>query len=288
MHIGIVEDDPDQLALLNVWLTRADHRVQGFQTVAQTISALSRERIGLLLVDWRLPDATGADLIQWVRSHVGWTLPILVLTASREEHIVLAALAAGADDFVLKQPQPLELLARISALGRRTANLSGSDLTASNLALGSERSPEALAESVQGSGQQSDQQSDQQSGQESRPESRPKSGSELRIGPFAIDPLRQLFRLNGAPVNLTQKEFDLAIYLFQSDGRLLSRDHLLNKIWGFHAEVDTRTVDTHISRLRKKLSLDGRANWKLISVYGVGYRLDDGASSAALNLPPPI
>ncbi|NBS96576.1 MAG: DNA-binding response regulator, partial [Betaproteobacteria bacterium] len=125
MYIGIVEDDPDQLALLNVWLTRADHRVQGFHTVAQTISALSREPVGLLLVDWRLPDANGADLIQWVRAHVGWTLPILVLTASREAHIVLAALAAGADDFVLKQPQPLELLARISALARRTANLAG-------------------------------------------------------------------------------------------------------------------------------------------------------------------
>ena len=101
MHIGIVEDDPDQLALLNVWLTRADHRVQGFHTVAHAISALSQEPVGLLLVDWRLPDATGADLIEWVRSNLGWTLPILVLTASREEHIVLAALAAGADDFVL-------------------------------------------------------------------------------------------------------------------------------------------------------------------------------------------
>jgi DNA-binding response OmpR family regulator len=99
-----------------------------------------------------------------------------------------------------------------------------------------------------------------------------------------IDPMRQLLTLDGVQVTLTQKEFDLAVYLFQSDGLLLSRDHLLNKIWGFHAEVDTRTVDTHISRLRKKLRLDGRLSWKLISVYGVGYRLDDGASSSAPNV----
>jgi len=274
MHIGIVEDDPDQLALLNVWLTRAAHRVQGFHTAAQTISALSRETVGLLLVDWRLPDANGADLIEWVRSHVGWTLPILVLTASREEHVVLAALAAGADDFVLKQPQPLELLARISALARRTANL--------NVLSGS--AGDARPAPASGPGHVSGATSWSESGPGVTRESR----SELRIGPFVIDPLRQLLSLDGAQVTLTQKEFDLALYLFQSDGRLLSRDHLLNKIWGFHAEVDTRTVDTHISRLRKKLRLDGRLSWKLVSVYGVGYRLDDGASSTAPNVLQPI
>jgi len=270
MHIGIVEDDPDQLALLNVWLTRADHRVQGFHTVAHAISALSQEPVGLLLVDWRLPDATGADLIEWVRSNLGWTLPILVLTASREEHIVLAALAAGADDFVLKQSQPLELLARISALARRTSNLKV-PIGSAGAAL-----PEPASESGHVSGASS--------WPESGPGSTRESGSELRVGPFVIDPLRQLLTLDGVQVTLTQKEFDLAVYLFQSDGLLLSRDHLLNKIWGFHAEVDTRTVDTHISRLRKKLRLDGRLSWKLISVYGVGYRLDDGASSSAPNV----
>jgi DNA-binding response OmpR family regulator len=218
-----------------------------------------------------LPDANGADLIEWVRSHVGWTLPILVLTASREEHVVLAALAAGADDFVLKQPQPLELLARISALARRTANL--------NVLSGS--AGEVRPKPASGPGHVSGATPWPGSGSGSTRE----SGSELRVGPFVIDPLRQLLTLDGVPVTLTQKEFDLALYLFQSDGLLLSRDHLLNKIWGFHAEVDTRTVDTHISRLRKKLRLDGRLSWKLISVYGVGYRLDDGSSSAALNMP---
>jgi DNA-binding response OmpR family regulator len=75
-------------------------------------------------------------------------------------------------------------------------------------------------------------------------------------------------------VALTQKEFDLAVYLFQNPSRLLSRDHLLNKIWGLNTDVDTRTVDTHVSRLRKKLALDGTRGWKMSPVYGYGYRLD--------------
>lgn len=54
----------------------------------------------------------------------------------------------------------------------------------------------------------------------------------------------------------------------------MSRDHLLNKIWGIDAEVDTRTVDTHVSRIRKKLGLSGDSGWKMVPVYGYGYRME--------------
>ena len=73
---------------------------------------------------------------------------------------------------------------------------------------------------------------------------------------------------------LTQKVLDLAVYVFQNPGKLMSRDHLLNKVWGLNTDVDTRTVDTHISRLRKKLALDGRNGWRMAPVYGYGYRFD--------------
>jgi DNA-binding response OmpR family regulator len=96
----------------------------------------------------------------------------------------------------------------------------------------------------------------------------------LRLGAYQVDVLRHSIRLDGQEIKLTQKEFDLAVYLFQSPGKLLSRDHLLNKIWGLNADVDTRTVDTHVSRLRKKLALDGLRGWKMAPVYGYGYRLD--------------
>lgn len=223
MHIGIAEDDPDQAALLALWLEGEEHSVNVFGTAADYIEGLKKERFDLLLIDWMLPDGTGADLLQWAREHLGWEMPVLVVTARDDEDTVVAALKAGADDFVVKPAKQLELLARVAALGRRV-----------------------------------------------------RSGAlpVLRLGAFEIDIQRQRLALDGEPVVLTQKEFDLSTYLFQNPGKLLSRDHLLNKIWGIHADVDTRTVDTHISRLRKKLGLDGSKGWKLTPIYGVGYRFE--------------
>ncbi|HFC30847.1 MAG TPA: response regulator transcription factor [Oceanospirillales bacterium] len=74
-------------------------------------------------------------------------------------------------------------------------------------------------------------------------------------------------------VSLTNKEYDLALYFFKNEGLLISRDQLLESIWVKSSEVSTRTVDTHISRLRKKLLLNGTYGWKLISIYHQGYKL---------------
>ena len=81
-------------------------------------------------------------------------------------------------------------------------------------------------------------------------------------------------RLNGQEVELTQREFDLAVVLLNNIGRVLGRDELLSSVWVREADVDTRTVDTHASRLRKKLGLAGESGLMLMSVYGQGYRLD--------------
>jgi len=81
-----------------------------------------------------------------------------------------------------------------------------------------------------------------------------------------IDIQRSILALNGPPAELTPKEFDLAVYLLQNPGMLMSHDHLLNQIWGVSAEIDTRTIDTHVSRLRKKLQLDGTFGWKVLPV----------------------
>lgn len=96
----------------------------------------------------------------------------------------------------------------------------------------------------------------------------------LRSGAYELDIQKHELLVDGTPVTLTQKEFDLAAYLFQNPGLVMSRDHLLNKIWGIAAEIDTRTIDTHMCRLRKKLCLDGGKGWKVASIYGQGYRFD--------------
>ncbi len=95
-----------------------------------------------------------------------------------------------------------------------------------------------------------------------------------RLGVYEADTAAQRLLVNQEVVTLTQKEFDLAVYLLQNPDKLLSRDHLLNGIWGLNTDVDTRTVDTHVSRLRKKLMLDGSNGWRLAPIYGFGYRLE--------------
>lgn len=95
-----------------------------------------------------------------------------------------------------------------------------------------------------------------------------------QIGPFSIDlGSRQLHR-DGNPIELTQKEFSLATHLLGNISKLHSREELLRKIWGHSTNLNTRTVDTHISRVRKKLSLVPEQGWNLSAVYQHGYRLD--------------
>ena len=115
MHIGIAEDDPDQAALLSLWLEGAGHSSKAYGTAADYLDALKRDRFDLLLIDWMLPDGTGAELIDWVRAQLGWELPVLVVTSRDDEETVVAALKAGADDYVVKPPKPMELLARVAA-----------------------------------------------------------------------------------------------------------------------------------------------------------------------------
>ena len=98
--------------------------------------------------------------------------------------------------------------------------------------------------------------------------------SSLNFGGIEIDLDGRRIRLAGVDVELTQREFELAVILLQNIGRVLSRDELLSTVWARDTGVDTRTVDTHASRLRKKLGLAGESGLMLSSVYGQGYRLD--------------
>jgi len=96
----------------------------------------------------------------------------------------------------------------------------------------------------------------------------------LEVGPFLLFKESKSLLLQGTPVEMTEKEFQLAWMLFSNIGRLLSRDHLLETIWGFGPGLMTRTVDTHVSRLRRKLSLTPENGWRLKAVYHQGYRLE--------------
>jgi DNA-binding response OmpR family regulator len=230
MHIAFVEDDPDQAAVLKLWLESAGHAVDAFANGRDFMAAAARKTYELLLVDWVLPDYDGGKVIEWIRSTVGWEVPILVTTVRDAEEEIVAGLRVGADDYLVKPLKSLELLARIETVARRV---------------------KARRQTV------------------------------LHAGDYEIDTERRQARLAGNPVEMTQKELDLAYYLFANPGKLFSRNHLLDKIWGINAAIDTRTVDTHVSRLRRKLKLNGEHGWQLVPVYGYGYRLESPDSAPA-------
>ena len=97
----------------------------------------------------------------------------------------------------------------------------------------------------------------------------------LECPPYVFDTSARQVSFNGEAIKLTEKEFELALFLFRNRGRVLSRQHLLTSVWGTSAELNTRTVDTHASRLRKKLNLLASERWKLTSIYQHGYRLEE-------------
>lgn len=97
----------------------------------------------------------------------------------------------------------------------------------------------------------------------------------LECPPYVFDTSNRQVSVNEEIIKLTEKEYDLALFLFRNRGRVLSRQHLLTSVWGTSAELNTRTVDTHASRLRKKLKLLASERWKLTSIYQHGYRLEE-------------
>jgi two-component system response regulator RegX3 len=222
MHILLVDDNAMQREMIGGWLTSGGHTFDASTTQAVFLERLTQTRGDLLLIDWSLPDGSGAEILKWVRDNLGWEIPAMVLTSNDDEETVVEALRAGADDYVVKKVKPKELNARIEAVARRV-------------------NPVAL--------------------------------TVTRLDVYEADTVRQRLSVNKENIALTHKEFDLATYLLQNPDKLLSRDHLLNAIWGLNTDVDTRTVDTHISRLRKKLMLDGTHGWRLAPIYGYGYRL---------------
>ena len=96
----------------------------------------------------------------------------------------------------------------------------------------------------------------------------------LEFAPYTFDTVDRTVTFDDRAVQLTQKELDLACFLFRNAGRILSRDHILERVWGHRPGMNTRTVDTHISRLRNKLDINPSSGWRLTGIYHHGYRLE--------------
>jgi len=238
VRIGLLEDDASQIELISLWAQEAGDQLQSYTTGKSFREALDHENFDLLVLDWHLPDTTGIQELDWLRSERSSKTPVIFITSRDSEASVVEALDHGADDYMVKPVNKGVTLARIKALQRR--NRIGQETQSGDQAV-TGQSPQI---------------------------------PEIEIfEPYEINNQEYSIALDGNAIKLTNKEFELAAHLFRNAGILVSRQSLLETIWGTRADLNTRTVDTHISRIRSKLGINPAVGWQLASIYQRGYRL---------------
>ncbi len=192
-----------------------------------------------------LPRLSGIDVCRSIRARSA--VPIIMVTAKGTEIDTVVGLEVGADDYVAKPYRLRELVARMRAVLRRTPPG------------GEARSGESEPGAADGSSRAGG------------PEQRTPV---LEAGGVQIDPDRHLVFIRGEDVHLRRKEFELLSLLMENAGRVLTRDVLIDRIWGSDYFGDTKTLDVHIKRLRSHIEEDPSSPKLITTIRGVGYRFD--------------
>ena len=218
--ILVVDDDAELRETVSILLEREGftpiQAVDGQSGLGQALSL----KPTLMLVDLRLPGLSGIELCKEVRAN-RLPIPIIVLSAVRDEVDKVLLLEIGADDYVVKPFGTRELLARIRAVLRRST------------------------------------------GEASRV---------LRFGDVEVDLDRRTIVRNQKEVKVTPAEYNLLSFFLQNVDRALSRDLILNSVWGYEFYPNTRTVDAHVVKLRQKFEPEPAVPKHFVTVHGVGYR----------------
>lgn len=227
-RILLVEDEPSLQLTLSDRLKSEGYRVEpATDGDAAEARALS-EPFDLIVLDVMLPGKNGFDVCRDLRRR-GLDVPILMLTARTQVVDKVVGLKLGADDYLAKPFEAIELLARIEALLRRA------------------RPKPPAADRAQ-------------------------PPDAFRFGDVAIDWKRAEVRRAGVPVSLSALELKLLRYLIERHGEVIGRDELLDRVWGYDASAQTRTVDVHVASLRQKLEPIPAHPRYLVTVHRLGYK----------------
>jgi DNA-binding response OmpR family regulator len=232
--ILVVDDDAKIVRLVRTYLERSGYRVVEAADGRSALAAIALEAPALVVLDVMLPEVDGLAVLRAVRRTD--RTPVIILSARGLVDDRIAGLAAGADDYLPKPFSPAELVLRVERILDRSGARSGAG-----------GAPGGIG---------------------GRP-----AGGTLEHADLVVDRDRHEVRIGGRPVAVTAVEFRLLVALLEADGRVLTRDQLLDAVYGQdEAEILDRTVDVHIGRLRDKLGDSAERPRYVATVRGVGYR----------------
>ena len=244
-RILVVDDEPSIVILLEYTLKQAGYKVSIARDGKAAYDMISSQNFDLVLLDIMLPKMDGMEVCRRIRQE-RIQVPIIMLTAKSEEYDKIIGLELGADDYITKPFSPREVIARIKAVSRRTNSPSNRPIIEKNDAL--ENQPlSSEDQSLKGI---------------------------VNYGDIQIDLDHFEVLVRGEKVELTPKEYELLVYFTQRQGRIISRDQLLNQIWNFDYAGETRIVDVHISHLREKIEEDTKSPKYIKTVRGFGYKFE--------------
>ena len=235
--ILVVEDEPSLVDTLEYNLTRQGYTVGIATDGFKALELVRSLHPDLIVLDVMLPGLDGFEICRILRREMN--VPILMLTARDDEIDKVVGLEMGADDYLTKPFSMRELMARVKAHLRRVRMIR-----------------------------------EEMEGEEATTESRPPTTAALSFGALRIDPDRHEV-VNGEKIlHLKPKEFELLHFLARNRGMALSRDLILERVWGWDFDGGSRTVDVHVRWLREKIEEDAANPLRIVTVRGVGYRFE--------------
>jgi len=241
-RVLVVEDEANIRDLVCLHLGLEGYTCEALGNGREALQRTQDERFDLLVLDVMIPGLDGVSLCRAVRNgRTNHDVPILMLTAKREETDKVVGLESGADDYLTKPFGVRELVARTRALLRRPRQAASAAADVAHTA-------DALA------------------AVEAPP---------IQVHGISIDLARRRVRVDGRDVELTDQEFRLLHLLATHAGIVFSREALLSKIWRGDTYVTVRSVDTLVKRLRRRIETDPANPRFLLTVWGVGYKFAD-------------
>ena len=232
--ILVVEDETALRETLAYNLKKEGYAVEAVGDGRSALDSARRLKPDLLVLDLMLPELDGFEVCRILRKEM--STPILMLTARDDEIDRVVGLEVGADDYLTKPFSMRELMTRVKAQLRRARLLHDEVEKA--------RGPESPAQDV------------------------------LSFGDLAINRTRREVTLSGQPLQLKPQEYELLLFFAEHKGQMLSREFILERVWGWDFIGDSRTVDVHVRWLRQKIEPDPAKPERIVTVRGGGYRFE--------------